>query len=220
MATMTYTTLTQDLKDWMENDGTEFSNETDNFISLAEQRISRDIEPYAFHESATSSFNSGDRFVSKPTDAKVIFHFIWLNSDSKRIFLEQRTDEFIYDYWPTSSTTGSPKYWANYSDTALLVAPTPNSSYTIEISYARRLAALSSSNTTNWLTKNAQDLLLYACLMEACTFSKNREDLAIYTQRYQSAVESLNNQTRRRRRNDYEFPSNTSGENQLKQMTT
>jgi hypothetical protein len=53
MATMTYATLTQDLKDWMENDGTEFSNETDNFISLAEQRIARDIEPYAFHESAT-----------------------------------------------------------------------------------------------------------------------------------------------------------------------
>ena len=45
MATMTYASLTQDIKDWMENDGTEFSNETDNFISLAEQRISRDIEP-------------------------------------------------------------------------------------------------------------------------------------------------------------------------------
>ena len=75
MATMTYATLTQDLKDWMENDGTEFSNETDNFISLAEQRISRDIEPYAFHESANTTLNVGDRFVSKPTDAKVIFHF-------------------------------------------------------------------------------------------------------------------------------------------------
>jgi len=31
--------------------------------------------------------------------------------------------------------------------------------------------------------------------MEACTFSKNREDLTIYTQRYQSAVETINNQT-------------------------
>ena len=165
MATMTYTTLTQDIKDWMENDGTEFSNETANFISLAEQRIARDIEPYAFHETSYSTFNASDRFVSKPNDTKIIFHFIWLNSDSKRIFLEERTDEFIYDYWPTAATTGSPKYWANYSDTALLIAPTPSSAFTIEITYARRLAELSSSNTTNWLTKNAQDLLLYACLM-------------------------------------------------------
>ena len=95
MATMTYSSLTQDLKDWMENDGTEFSNETDNFISLAEQRISRDIEPYAFNETSYSSFNTSDRFVSKPDDTKIIFHFLWLNSDSKRIFLEERTDEYI-----------------------------------------------------------------------------------------------------------------------------
>jgi hypothetical protein len=220
MATMTYATLTQDLKDWMENDGTEFSNETDNFISLAEQRISRDIEPYAFHESATTTFNVGDRFVSKPNDAKVIFHFLYLDSDSKRIFLEERTDEFIYDYWPTSSTTGTPVYWANYNDTSILVAPTPSAALTIEMTYARRLTELSSSNTTNWLTKNAQDLILYGALMEACTFSKNREDLAIYTQRYQAAVEAINNQTRRRRRDDYSSPSNVMGENTLKPMST
>ena len=217
---MTYATLTQDLKDWMENDGTEFSNETDNFISLAEQRISRDIEPYAFHESATTTFNVGDRFVSKPNDAKVIFHFLYLDSDSKRIFLEERTDEFIYDYWPTSSTTGTPVYWANYNDTSILVAPTPSAALTIEMTYARRLTELSSSNTTNWLTKNAQDLILYGALMEACTFSKNREDLAIYTQRYQAAVEAINNQTRRRRRDDYSSPSNVMGENTLKPMST
>jgi hypothetical protein len=220
MATMTYATLTQDLKDWMENDGTEFSNETDNFISLAEQRISRDIEPYAFHESATTTFNVGDRFVSKPNDAKIIFHFLYLDSDSKRIFLEERTDEFIYDYWPTSSTTGTPVYWANYNDTSILVAPTPSAALTIEMTYARRLTELSSSNTTNWLTKNAQDLILYGALMEACTFSKNREDLAIYTQRYQAAVEAINNQTRRRRRDDYSSPSNVMGENTLKPMST
>ena len=220
MATMTYATLTQDLKDWMENDGTEFSNETDNFISLAEQRIARDIEPYAFHESANTTFNVGDRFVSKPTDAKVIFHFLYLDSNGKRYFLEERTDEFIYDYWPTSSETGTPVYWANYSDTAILVAPTPSAALSIEMTYARRLTELSSSNTTNWLTENAQDLILYGALMEACTFSKNREDLAIYTQRYQSAVETINNQTRRRRRDDYSSPSNVMGENTLKPMST
>ncbi len=107
-----------------------------------------------------------------------------------------------------------------YKRQAILVAPTPDSSYTIEMTYARRLAELSSSNTTNWLTQNAQDLLLYACLMEACTFTKNREDLQIYTQRYQAATEAINNQTRRRRRDDYTSPSNVMGENTLKPMNT
>ena len=90
MATMTFSTLTQDLKDWMENDGTEFSNETSNFISLAEHRIARDVDPYAFHESANSTFNTGDRFVSKPVDARVIFHFLYLDSSGNRTFLEER----------------------------------------------------------------------------------------------------------------------------------
>jgi lysozyme family protein len=56
--------------------------------------------------------------------------------------------------------------------------------------------------------------------MEASTFTKNREDYAIYTQRYQAAVESVNNQARRRRRDDFTSPANVMGENYLKPSTT
>jgi len=220
MATMTYATLTQDLKDWMENDGTEFSNETDNFIGLTEQRIVRDIDPLIFTKSAFSSFNINDRFVTKPTDALVIRHLLYLDSDSKRYFLEKRTDEYIYDYWPSASTTGTPKYWANYKDTEILVAPTPSAALTIEMSYIQRLDPLSSTNTTNWLTINAQELLLFGALTEACTFSKNREDLQIYSSRYKASVDSINNQARRRRRDDYNAPMNIMGENNIQQATT
>ena len=220
MATMTYSTLTQDLKDWMENDGTEFSDETDNFIGLAEQRIVRDIDPQAFTTSAYSSFNVNDRFITKPTDALIIRHILYLDSDSKRNFLEKKTDEFIYDYWPTSATTGTPKYWTDYNDTELLVAPTPSAALTIEMSYVQRLDTLSSSNTTNWLTINSQELLLFGSLMEACTFTKSREDLQIYSQRYKAAVDSINNQSRRRRRDDYNAPANVMGESNIQQATT
>ncbi|MDP6586197.1 MAG: hypothetical protein QF535_16220, partial [Anaerolineales bacterium] len=197
-----------------------FSNETDNFIGLAEQRIVRDIDPQAFTTSAYSSFNVNDRFVTKPTDALIIRHLLYLDSDSKRNFLEKKTDEFIYDYWPTSATTGTPKYWTDYNDTELLVAPTPSAALTIEMSYVQRLDTLSSSNTTNWLTINAQELLLFGSLMEACTFSKSREDLQIYSQRYKAAVDSINNQTRRRRRDDYNAPANVMGESNIQQATT
>jgi hypothetical protein len=220
MATMTYASLTQDLKDWMENDGTEFSNETDNFIGLTEQRIVRDIDPQIFTKSAFSSFNVSDRFVTKPTDALIIRHLLYLDSNNKRYFLEKRTDEYIYDYWPSASTTGTPKYWANYKDTEILVAPTPSVALRIEMSYIQRLNSLSSTNTTNWLTINAQELLLFGALMEACTFSKNREDLQIYSSRYKASVDSINNQTRRRRRDDYNAPMNVMGENNIQQATT
>ena len=189
-------------------------------MCIRDRRISRDIDPYAFHEAANSTFNVGDRFVSKPFDAKIIFHFLLINSSGERVFLEERSDEFIYDYWKNSSTTGTPKYWANYTDTAILVAPTPSAALSVEMTYSRRLAGLSSTNTTNWLTENAQDLILYGALMEASTFTKNREDYSIYTQRYQVAVESVNNQARRRRRDDFTSPANVMGENYIKPNIT
>ena len=72
MATMTYASLTQDIKDWMENDGTEFSNETDNFIGLAEQRIVRDIDPLIFTKSAFSSFVIDLRLLVATSDTRSI----------------------------------------------------------------------------------------------------------------------------------------------------
>ena len=56
--------------------------------------------------------------------------------------------------------------------------------------------------------------------MEACTFSKNREDLQIYSSRYKASVDSINNQARRRRRDDYNAPMNVLGENNIQQATT
>ena len=88
------------------------------------------------------------------------------------------------------------------------------------MSYVQRLDPLSSTNTTNWLTTNAQELILFGALMEACTFSKNREDLQIYSSRYKASVDSINNQTRRRRRDDYNAPMNVLGENNIQQATT
>jgi hypothetical protein len=88
------------------------------------------------------------------------------------------------------------------------------------MSYVQRLDPLSSTNTTNWLTTNAQELILFGALMEACTFSKNREDLQIYSSRYKASVDSINNQARRRRRDDYNAPMNVLGENNIQQATT
>ena len=88
------------------------------------------------------------------------------------------------------------------------------------MSYVQRLDPLSSTNTTNWLTTIAQELILFGALMEACTFSKNREDLQIYSSRYKASVDSINNQARRRRRDDYNAPMNVLGENNIQQATT
>jgi len=213
MAT-TYSDLKTDIQTWMQNTGTDFTNQLDTFINNTEQRLLREIDPEAFTFNKFSTLTSGNRFMNNPDDLLIIKNLLIQNGDD-RIFLEMKTDEFIYEFWPDASQTGVPKFFANFDDDSTLIAPTPNSNFTVEMQYIARIPTLSGSNTTNWLTEYADDALLYGCLSEASIFTKNMEDYALYDKRYQEIVLGLNNQSRRRRRTDYEFPASPAGTDTL-----
>ena len=213
MAT-TYSALKTDIQTWMQNTGTDFNNQLDTFINNTEQRVLREIDPEAFVFNKFTALTSGSRFLNNPSDLLIIKNLLIENGDD-RIFLEMKTDEFIYEYWPDDSQTALPKYFANYDDDITLIAPTPDSTYRVEMQYVGRIETLSATNTTNWLTENADDALLYGCLSEASIFTKNMEDYALYDKRYQEIVAGLNNQSRRRRRTDYKFPASPAGTDTL-----
>jgi hypothetical protein len=213
MAT-TYADLKTDIQTWMQNTGTDFTNQLDTFINNTEQRLLREIDPEAFVFNKFTNLTSGNRFLANPSDLLIIKNLL-IENGSDRIFLEMKTDEFIYEYWPDDSQTGVPKYFANYDDDSTLLAPTPDSNYRVEMQYVGRIETLSTTNTTNWLTENADDALLYGCLSEASIFTKNMEDYALYDKRYQEIVAGLNNQSRRRRRTDYKFPASPAGTDTL-----
>ena len=96
------------------------------------------------------------------------------------------------EYWPDRTATGTPTYYSYFDYNTIYVAPTPSSNMNVEISYRRRLPALSSSNTTNWLTDNASDALLYGSLVEACNFNRNYTLQERYLALYTNAVSSVN----------------------------
>ena len=189
----TYAELVQNIKDFMEDDGTEFSNEIDKFIDLAELRISRDIITPEFKRKVTSAFSANDPFLTMPTDLVTLEHLQVINSNVRTLLL-LKSDEFITEYWPNRTSTGVPKYYTYFDTSTIYVAPTPSSNLSIELSYKRRLPALSSSNTSNWTSINAADALLYACLIEATVFNRNYNLQDRYTAMYQQAVKAINNE--------------------------
>ena len=189
----TYAELVQNIKDFMEDDGTEFSNEIDKFIDLAELRISRDVITPEFKRKVTSAFTANDPFLTMPTDLVILEHLQVINSNVRTLLL-LKSDEFITEYWPNRTSTGVPKYYTYFDTSTIYVAPTPSSNLSIELSYKRRLPALSSSNTSNWTSINAADALLYACLIEASVFNRNYNLQDRYTAMYQQAVKAINNE--------------------------
>ena len=189
----TYAELVQNIKDFMEDDGTEFSNEIDKFIDLAELRISRDVITPEFKRKVTSAFTANDPFLTMPTDLVTLEHLQVINSNVRTLLL-LKSDEFITEYWPNRTSTGIPKYYTYFDTSTIYVAPTPSSNLSLELSYKRRLPALSDSNTSNWTSINAADALLYACLIEASVFNRNYNLQDRYTAMYQQAVKAINNE--------------------------
>ena len=189
----TYAELVQNIKDFMEDDGTEFSNEIDKFIDLAELRISRDVITPEFKRKVTSAFTANDPFLTMPTDLVTLEHLQVINSNVRTLLL-LKSDEFITEYWPNRTSTGVPKYYTYFDTSTIYVAPTPSSNLSIELSYKRRLPALSSSNTSNWTSINAADALLYACLIEASIFNRNFPLQERYMAMYKEAVQAINNE--------------------------
>ena len=96
-----------------------------------------------------------------------------------------------------------------------MIAPTPNSKYTVYMEYIQNPISLSNANPTNYFTNECSDLLLYACLGEAAIFTKSLEDYSIYKSKITESVATLNNEARRRRRTDYKFPASPAGTDTL-----
>ena len=189
----TLTTLKQSIQDWTENDETTFVNELDFFIKNAEERIFKVVDLDYFRKNATGSMTSGNKFLQKPSDWLASFSLSFVNSSSENVFLLQKDVNFLQEYTPNPSSTGSPKYYANFDVSNFIVAPTPDSDYTVEIHYYYRPASLTTDPSgSTWISTNAPDALLYACLIEAYTFMKGENDLIqLYTARFSEAMSRL-----------------------------
>ena len=182
----TLTTLKQSIQDWTENDETTFVNELDFIIKNAEERILKSVDLDYFRKNVTGTMTSGNKFLEKPSDYLATHSLSFVNSSSENVFLLQKDVNFIQEYSPNPSTTGIPIYYAQFDVDTFIVAPTPNSSFAVELHYFYRPASLTTDDSgTTWISTNAPDALLYASLVEAYTFMKGENDLIqLYTSRY------------------------------------
>tara|TARA_R110002060_G_scaffold50963_2_gene61859 strand:- start:1131 stop:1598 length:468 start_codon:yes stop_codon:yes gene_type:complete len=123
-----------------------------------------------------------------------------------RIRLIQKDQSYMTEYWPNRDATGIPKYYAMWDQDTIYLAPTPSVAYNIELALNRNETRLSATNTTSWVSTNAPQVLLYACLVEAFKYLKGPYDLlAQYEKSYQEAVQRLAiEQQGRRRRDEYQ----------------
>ena len=69
----------------------------------------------------------------------MLLNYVNVIVSGERQFLEIKPLEYVQEYWPNASITSTPRYFANFNDTTLYVAPTPDAEYTIELGYQGRI---------------------------------------------------------------------------------
>ncbi len=191
----TLATLKSAIQDYQESTETSFVSNLDNFIKTAEERILKNVQLDDFKKNQTGTVTNGNTYLTMPSDYLAPFSLAVIDSSSNYNFLLLKQVSFIRDFTPNSSTTGLPKYYAEFDEDSFILAPTPDSGYTVELHYYHRPASLTSTSgsATTWLSKHAPNAILYGSLVEACTYLKNYEAIPVYESKFQEALLGLKN---------------------------
>ena len=141
--------------------------------------------------------------VTIPSDTLILRSVEHITSGGVRTFLEKRDTSFISEF-NGSGTQGTPKYFANFNEFAILVAPTPAAADTIQFNYIKDPPQFTSTNQT-YLAKYQESMLLHGVLAEAFRFLKGPDNLYnLYNSKYNEEVQNFAlQQMGRRRRGEY-----------------
>ena len=191
---MNYTTLVANIQDFLEDDSSELQASIDQIINQAEVMIFQRLPNLpCYRNTATENMVAGTADYTVPS-ARMIRQVSVISSNVVS-YLNHRVDSYLRDYWPNATTQGTPiMYSTKSASTAGMVitlAPTPDAADTIQVDYIAPETGLSSGNANNWISDNAEAVLLAACLYEASAFLKAGETLALYKTQFDEAVQLL-----------------------------
>ena len=215
----TYAELVAQVRDYTETDNQVLTDAIINdFIEHAEHRIFRDIELNSDNVYVNGNTAANNRFVrlpgfsatdpSKPSiDEIATIRYVTLYTDTAprtRFDLVRVDQDFLAEYYdtPEVGSSAKPRYFANWDMGTIVVAPTPNAVYKFEIGITKKPTGLSSSNTKTWVSVNAPNVILYACLCEAFKFLKAPQDQQVYEASYQEAIQALAQEQLGKKRRD------------------
>jgi hypothetical protein len=206
---MNYSELTQALQDYLETSETSFVSNIPNFVRQAEERIYRSVQIPELRKNATASTTSGNQYLARPSDFLSVFSLAVVDGSGNYSYLYDKDVNFIREAYPSSSTSGLPKYYAQFdgdqsgTEGNFILGPTPNAIYTVELHYYYDPPSIVVTGTS-WLGTNAEAALLYGSLVEAYTYLKGDADMQqLYMDRYTEAMGQLFGIDVRSKRDDY-----------------
>lgn len=182
---MTFATLKVDVADYLHR--SDLTTKMAGFIALAEAGIFRELHVKDLATSATGT-TTGE-YAALPTDFGTAQRVTATANG-----VEYSLDYKAQDYTPTGQTY--PSEYALESNQIRIWGASTGQAY--KLYYIPNLAALSDTNTTNWLDTNAPDLYLYATALEAAKYIRDQEQIATLAPMVAGLIESIRRASERK----------------------
>ena len=209
-----YPTLVAAVQAVAEDDSAEFLAYIPTAIGLTEQKLTKSIDSLGLEFTTTVVCTANSTTAARPSDVHVPKVLSYVDTSSgETILLQQRTKSYIKDYWPISTSVGSPKYYANEGYDNFLIAPTPSVTTSIEVTYQGKPAALTSAAPTNIFTTICPEALFHGTMAEQSKFMKNYSVVPMWEAAMLEDMKSLVNESRRARRDESDTPTHPSSNN-------
>ena len=205
---ITYSDFLTQVRNYTEVDSNVLSDTIiGQFIRNTELNIAGSVDYDDTRKYATSSFTASKRFLVTPADFLLIRSlqvFSTTDQSGTRTFMEKRDTSFITEF-NGSGATGLPRFYANWDESSIVVAPTPDQAYAAQLNYIISPPSFTSTNNT-YLSEYQQGLLLDGVLTEAFAFLKGPMDMYnLYKSKYNESIQNFAlQQMGRRRRAEYD----------------
>lgn len=193
---------TGDVAQLLENSSTELVAFLPRAVEIAEQRLANELPAIAFNATTTGSLTSGNYTITRPADITTL-RYLRFDGGRPLEFIDYTR---LIEEYPSTSTTGTPKYYAVDDPSVFTVGPAASSTLTYILGYRKPLTALSVGSPTNWLTTNAYSLLLTASVCEAVRFIIDDRQgglLDVYEKKYAELLLYFSEREKRNTRDDF-----------------
>lgn len=186
---MNYTELKDNIQQITENTFTE--DQLALFVQQAEQLIYNAVQLPALRQNKTGNLTTLNTYLSLPPDFLYIYSFAVIDEEGEYHFLINKDVNFIREAYPRAVSTGLPKHYAQFDDDTLIIGPTPDDDYIVELHYGYYPESIVTAGST-WLGDEFDGALLNGSLVEAARFMKAEPDIVtMYDNMYSNSMTVL-----------------------------
>ena len=182
---MTYSELKTNIANFLNR--SDLTNQIDFFIDATEAELNRRLRVKDMIKRATATADG--QYLSLPTDWLEAIN-VQIDGNSFQPLFQQSIESMDIYRKSNDNVTGLPIYFA-LVDNTIELAPTPDSSYTLQLTYYGTIDALSDSNTSNFISNSYPDAYLYGALKHASIYLMEDDRVALFTSQFEKALEEM-----------------------------